>query len=349
METNVIKFENPDVLYLLALIPLVLLAFGLSRYYTKGKLKSFAGSALLKTLMPLQSGTRLWVKTILFSLAIASLIFALANLQTGAKLEEVKREGIDLFIAVDISNSMLAEDIVPNRLENAKQSINRLIDKLKGDRIGIILFAGKAYIQLPLTTDYAAAKMFVSTIETNLIQAQGTAIGEAITTAVKAFDENEHNKAIVILSDGEDHEQNAIEAASEAGKLGISIYTIGMGLAEGAPIPVYNQYGKRTGFRKDNSNTTIITRLNESMLQQLASAGNGSYVRANNSRTGLDYIFEEINKLEKAEIDAKIFTDYEDQFQWFIALALILLLTEALLSSARKPWELKLNLFERKS
>lgn len=179
--------------------------------------------------------------------------------------------------------------------------------------------------------------------------AQGTAIGEAIVTAVKAFDENDHNKAIVIISDGEDHEQNAVEAARDANKLGITIYTIGMGLAEGAPIPVYNQYGNRTGFRKDNNNTTVITRLNEPMLQQLASVGNGSYVRANNSRSSLDYIFEEINKLEKSEIDAKIFTDYEDQFQWFIALALILLLVEGLLSSAKKPWELKLNLFERKS
>jgi len=349
METNVLRFENPDYIYLLAIIPLVLIMFGVSRYLMKGKLKKFAGSELLKTLMPLHSKTRLWVKTILFSLALTSLIFALANLQTGAKMEEVKREGIDLFIAVDISNSMLAEDIVPNRLQNAKQSINRLIDKLQGDRIGIILFAGKAYIQLPLTTDYAAAKMFVSTIETDLIQAQGTAIGEAISTATEAFDENDHNKAIIILSDGEDHEENARDAAKEASKSGINIYTIGMGLADGTPIPVYNQYGKRTGFRKDNQDKTIVTRLNEEMMQQLADAGNGSYVRASNNRNGLDYIFDEINKLEKAEIDAKIFTDYEDQFQWFIGLALILLLIEGLLSSAKKPWELKLNLFDRKS
>jgi len=275
-------------------------------------------------------------------------VLALANLQTGSKLEEVKREGIDLFIAIDVSNSMLAEDIAPNRLERAKQSINRLVDKLEGDRIGIIVFAGKAYIQLPLTTDYAAAKLFLSTISTDLVNSQGTAIGEAIETAVNAFDENEHNKAIVIISDGEDHEENAVEAAEEARKKGITIYTIGMGLAEGTPIPVYNQYGKRTGFKKDADNNTIVTKLNEAMLQQIAAAGEGSYIRASNSTTGLQTVFNQINQMEKSEIDSKIFTDYEDQFQWFIGLALLLLVIEMLLSTSRKKWEKMFNFFDQK-
>lgn len=348
MEPNVIRFENPDYLYLLAVIPLFFLLFWWVSWHNKKLLKQFAQPALLKTLMPLNSPGRKRLKFFFFSLALASLIIALANPQTGARLEEVKREGIDLFIAVDISNSMLAEDIAPNRLENAKQAINRLINKLQGDRIGIILFAGKAFIQLPLTTDYAAAKMFVSTIETDLIDAQGTAIGEAISTATAAFDENDHNKAIIIISDGEDHEENPMDAARQAVDLGINIYTIGMGLAEGAPIPVYNQYGKRTGFRKNKENSTIITRLNEPMLQQIATTGNGSYVRANNSRSGLDAIFNEINQLEKSEIEAKVFTDYEDQFQWFIGLALILLILEAGISTARKQWEKWFNIFDRK-
>jgi Ca-activated chloride channel family protein len=348
MEPNVIRFENPEYLYLLTVIPLFLLLFWWVSWQNKKLLKRFAQPALLKVLMPLSSASRRRLKFFLFSLAIASLIVALANPQTGAKLEEVKREGIDLFIAVDISNSMLAEDILPNRLENAKQAINRLINKLEGDRIGIVLFAGKAYIQLPLTTDYAAARMFVSTIETDLINAQGTAIGEAISTAAEAFDENEYNKAIIIISDGEDHEENPMDAAKQTIDKGITIYTIGMGLAEGAPIPIYNQYGKRTGFRKNNENSTIITRLNEPMLQQIAAAGTGSYVRANNSRSGLDAIFNEINQMEKSEIEAKVFTDYEDQFQWFLVLALILLVLEAGISSAKKQWEKWFNIFDKK-
>ncbi|MBG0782253.1 MAG: VWA domain-containing protein [Bacteroidales bacterium] len=348
MEPNVIRFENPEYLYLLLVIPLFLLLFWWVNWQNKKLLRQFARPALHKVLMPLSSARRRRLKFFLFSLAIASLIVALANPQTGAKLEEVKREGIDLFIAVDISNSMLAEDIVPNRLENAKQAINKLINKLEGDRIGIVLFAGKAYIQLPLTTDYAAARMFVSTIETNLINAQGTAIGEAISTATDAFDENEHNKAIIIISDGEDHEENPMDAVKQAIDKGITIYTIGMGLAEGAPIPIYNQYGKRTGFRKNKENSTIITRLNEPMLQQIAAAGGGNYVRANNSQSGLDAIFDEINQMEKSEIEAKVFTDYEDQFQWFLVLALILLVMEAGISSAKKQWEKWFNIFDRK-
>ncbi len=348
MEPNVIRFENPEYLYLLAVVPVFILLFWWVSWHNKKVLNGFAHPSLFKTLIPNNSPARKRWKFFFFNLAVISLIIAIANPQTGARLEEVKRKGIDLFIAVDISNSMLAEDIAPNRLKNAKQAINRLINKLQGDRIGIILFAGKAYIQLPLTTDYAAARMFVSTIETDLIDAQGTAIGEAINTAVAAFDQNEHNKAIIIISDGEDHEENPMDAAKQAFESGINIYTIGMGLAEGAPIPLYNQYGKRTGFRKNNENSTIITRLNESMLQQIATAGNGSYVRANNSRSGLDAIFNEINQLEKSEIEAKVFTDYEDQFQWFLGLALILLILESSLSTARKRWEKWFNIFDRK-
>ena len=188
--------------------------------------------------------------------------------------------------------------------------------------------------------------MFLSTISTDLINAQGTAIASAIETAVGAFDENDHNKAIIIISDGEDHEENAVEAATEAYNKGITVYTIGMGLPEGTPIPVYNQYGKRTGFRKDADNNTVVTRLNESMLQQIAAAGQGSYIRANNSTTGLEKIFNEINQMEKSEIDSKVFTDYEDQFQWFVGLAIFLILVELLLSASRKKWEKMFNFFD---
>jgi Ca-activated chloride channel family protein len=279
--------------------------------------------------------------------AIGAVILSLANLQSGARMEEVKREGIDIFIAIDVSNSMMAEDIAPNRLERSKQAISRLIDKLEGDRIGIIVFAGKAYIQLPITTDYAAARLFLSTINTEIVPSQGTAIGEAIEIAMKSFDQNNRNKAIVIISHGEDHEENAADLAKEASKAGINVFTIGMGLAEGAPIPILNEYGKKTGFRKDRNGNTVVTKLNEDMLQKIAQSGNGSYVRANNTRSGLETIFSEINKLEKSEIDSKIFTDYEDRFQWFILLAILFLVVELFTTARKRNWESKINLWKK--
>ena len=242
---------------------------------------------------------------------------------------------------------MNAEDIAPNRLERSKQAINNLINKLKGDRIGIIIFAGNAYVQLPITTDYAAAKMFLSTINTSLIPSQGTEIGAAINLAAKSFGTSENEKAIVIISDGEDHVNgDAVKAAQEAAKLGIKIYTIGMGLEDGAPIPLYNQYGKRTGYKKDREGNIVITKLDDSLLRQISEIGNGIYRRASNSNVGLDDIFNEINKSEKSEIESKVFTDYEDQFQWFLGAAILLLIIEILISSGKKDWESKFNFFE---
>ena len=243
-----------------------------------------------------------------------------------------------MFIAIDVSNSMNAEDIVPSRMERSKQSINKLISDLKGDRIGIIVFADKAFVQLPITTDYSAAKLFLSTVNTDLVASQGTAIAEAINLALKSFPEDPHSQAIVIISDGEDHENNAaVEAAQEAAKRGVRIYTIGMGLADGAPIPEYNQYGHQVGYRKDKQGNTIITKLNEPMLQQIAAAGNGLYVRASNSNVGLEKIYDDIEKLDKAEIESMVFTDYDDQFQWFVGAAIVLLLIEILISSSKRP------------
>jgi|APMed6443717190_1056831.scaffolds.fasta_scaffold35655_2 Ca-activated chloride channel homolog len=350
METSILKFERPEAFYLLLVVPVLFILFFVARYLRKKSMKNFAELQLFKVLLPLESFTRPWLKIILIQIAFILLIIAIANPQTGSKLEEVKREGIDVFIALDVSNSMLAEDILPNRLERSRQAINRLIDKLTGDRVGIIVFAGKAYIQLPLTTDYNAARMFVSTINTNMVPSQGTAIGEAIQLALNSFDkELERNKAIIIISDGEDHEENAISMAEQAKSVGVTVYTIGMGLADGAPIPVYNEYGKRTGFRKDKNQNTVVTRLNESLLQQVSAAGNGAYVRANNTRSGLETIFNEINKIAKSEIEAKVFTDYENKFQLFIAFTILLLLIEIFISMKKSSWESKINLFEKKS
>ena len=347
---NVLRFEHPEYLYWLIIIPVLVIIYILFRVGQKRRFERFAQIGMRDYLVPTYSSRRANFKFVVFLLMVASLILALANLQSGSKMEEVKREGIDLYLAVDVSNSMNAEDIVPSRLERSKQAINKLISELKGDRIGVIVFADKAFVQLPITTDYSAAKMFLSTVNTSLVASQGTAIAEAINLAVKSFSDEDHSKAIVIISDGEDHENDAaVKAAQEAAKRGIRIYTIGMGLAEGAPIPEYNKYGQQTGYRKDKNGNTIITRLDEQMLQKIASAGNGIYVRASNSNVGLEKIYSDIEKLDKSEIEAKVFTDYEDQFQWFVGLAIIFLLIEIFISSGKREWERKFNIFEKKS
>jgi Ca-activated chloride channel family protein len=297
--------------------------------------------------MPMASDFKLKTKFILFSIALTALIIGIANPQIGSKMEEVKREGVDLMIAIDLSNSMLAEDLQPNRLMRAKQSISKLIDRLQGDRIGLIVFAGEAYVQLPITTDYSAAKLFLSTINTSIVPTQGTAIGKAIELSIKSFDlENDQNKAIIVITDGENHEDDAIEKAKEAEDLGIFVHAIGMGSEDGGPIPIKSRNGRITGYQKDKEGNTVITTLNEDMLKQIAQAGGGSYIRANSTQSGLNALFKEINKMEKKEIGSKVFTDYKDRFQWFIGLAIILLLIETLIKGRKNKWSSKINLFE---
>lgn len=346
---NVLRFEHPEYLYGLIVIPVLVIIYILIRLWQDKTFKRFANIEMRGYLIPQRSGRRGVFKFVVFLLMITCLIFGLANLQSGSKMEEVKREGIDLYIAVDVSNSMNAQDIVPSRLDRSKQAINKLINDMKGDRLGVIVFADKAFVQLPVTTDYAAAKMFLASVNTSSVASQGTAIGEAINLAVNSFSEDERSKAIIIISDGEDHENEAaIEAAKAAAKKGIRIYTIGMGLPDGAPIPEYNQYGRMMGYKKDKKGNTVVTRLDEDMLRRIADAGNGIYVRANNSNVGLEKIYDDISKLDKTEIETQVFTDYEDQFQWFIGAAIILLLIELFVSSGKKAWESKFNLFERK-
>ena len=346
---NVLRFEHPEYLYWLLVIPVLVIIYILFRLAQRRRFERFAHIEMRENLVPSYSNRRSNFKFVIFLLMLSCLVLALANLQSGSKMEEVKREGIDLYLAVDVSNSMNAEDIVPSRMERSKQAINKLINDMRGDRVGVIVFADKAFVQLPITTDYSAAKMFLSTVNTSLVASQGTAIAEAINLALKSFPDETHSRAIVIISDGEDHENDAaIKAAQEAAKQGVHIYTIGMGLADGAPIPEYNQYGHQTGYRKDKNGNTIITRLDEQMLQKIAVAGNGIYVRASNSNVGLEKIYDDINKLDRTEIEAKVFTDYEDQFQWFVAIAIVLLLIEIFFSSGKKAWERKFNIFEKR-
>ena len=341
------RFEHIEFLYALLLLPLFLLLFAYFFGWRRRAFKRFGDIRVISRLMPLRSDGKLVAKFILLMVAYVFLVIGIANPQIGSKLEKVHRKGADLVIALDVSNSMLAQDIRPDRLTRAKQAISRLIDRLEGDRIGILVFAGKAYVQLPITADYAAAKMFLNTISTNIVPTQGTAIGEAIDLAVKSFSQVDRSRAIIIITDGENHEGNAIEAAEQAAEQGIRIYTIGMGSSEGAPIPVYAPNGQMTGYKKDRQGQTVISRLDETMLQQISSAGNGIYLRASTGRDGLSQIFQEINSLEKADIETRMFSDYESRFQYFIAAALFFLLAEILISQRKSRWADKIQLFKR--
>lgn len=339
------RFEHPDILYILIAVPLVALLFIWMLFWQKKALQRFGDWNVISRLIPGMSKPRLIFRFIIFIFALTFLIIGLANPQIGSKLVEGERKGIDLMVCLDVSNSMLAQDIKPNRLERAKQAISKMIDKLGNDRIGMIVFAGNAYVQLPITTDHSAAKLFLSTVNTKIVPTQGTAIGEALELAAKSFDDETHSRAIIVITDGENHEDDAVKMAKTIADQGINIYTIGMGLPEGTPIPEYNQYGKQVGYKKDRQGTTVVTRLNESTLQQIAAEGEGIYVRANNTKAGLSKVFEEINALEKTEFESKMFSDYESRFQYFIAAALLLLIIELLIFERKSKWLSKIKLF----
>jgi len=343
-----LHFANPQFFYALGLIPLCIIIYMMARSWKKKALNRMGDSRIIQLLMPDSSKTKPLVKLIFLCLAFTFLIIGIATPQIGSKMEEVKREGVDLMIALDLSNSMKAEDIIPNRLENAKLAIEKLIDNLGDDRIGIVVFGGEAYTQLPITTDYSAAKLFLANIDTDIIPTQGTAIGAAIDLAINSFDKKSvANKAIIVITDGENHEDDAVKAAEKAAAQGIIVHTIGMGSENGAPIPIYEN-GKASGYKKDRDGNTVVTKLNETMLQQIAAAGKGIYARASNSQSALNTVFNEINKMQKKEIGSKVYKDYEDHFQYFIAVALLLFLLEIFISERKSKWWQKLNLFGTK-
>lgn len=343
------RFEHSIFLWALPVIVLLLtLIFIYIQWWKKKQLKQLSGKSVIKRLMPNVSFKASVYKFVLFSLAFVFLVIGIANLQYGTKLEEVKKEGVDLVIALDVSNSMLAEDLAPNRIERAKRAIYQLLEKLQNDRVGIVIFAGEAYVQLPITTDYSSGKLFLETIGTDIIPTQGTAIGAAVGLALESFNyETPTSKAIIVITDGENHEDNALDAVQEAVDRGVSVHTIGMGSEQGAPLPIY-QHGKQVGFRTDNSNNTIISKLDETMLKKIAAAGNGSYVRATNANAGLSIIMQEISSMKKTEFDSKVYKNYESRFQPFLLIALILLIIEFLISTRRTGKLDKINLFEVK-
>jgi Ca-activated chloride channel family protein len=339
------KLDHPQMIYLFALIPVLILLYYRMKRWKKRAIQQFGDPALVRKLNPGVSISRPGIKFFLLMSAALMLVAGICGPLIGSRLEEVKRKGADIIIALDVSNSMLAEDIKPNRIERSKQALNQLIDRLEGDRIGIIVFAGEAYVQLPVTTDYNAAKMFISSINTNMVPTQGTAIGAAISLARESFtDTTKKHSALVIITDGENHEDDAVEEAKLATEQGIKVFTIGMGSEEGAPIPIYNN-GAVVGFRQDNSGQTVVTKLNPAMLTEIADAGNGRFVRATSSDDGISLVMKELNALDKKEFKAKMYTDYENQFQYFIGAALLLLLIEFLLGEMKSKWFAQLNLF----
>ncbi len=342
------RFAHPFYLYGLAFVPLAVILFIVMVYSKRKAVKKFGDTFLFRKLAADVSSSKPVLKLILFLIAYSFIIVGLANPQIGTKLEEVKREGVDIIIALDVSNSMKAEDIKPSRLERSKQAISRLIDKLENDRIGIIVFAGTAYVQLPITTDFAAAKLFLSSIDTDIIPTQGTAIGSAIDLAAKSFSgEDKKHKALVIITDGENHEDDALEAAKKASEEGVIIHAIGMGSPEGAPIPVYKN-GVQIDFQKDHNGTTVITKLDQLELEKIAAEGKGQFIRASNSDDGLSTILGEITKMDKKSFGTKIFTDYEDRFQYFIAAGLLFLLIEFMVSNRKSKLLAKMDLFGEK-
>jgi len=342
-----LRYEHIEYLNFLFGIPVLILAMILYNRWKKNSLSLFGESKLVKELMHSFSKRRIQIKNILTLIIFIALIIGIANPQLGTKMEEVKREGVDLMIAIDLSNSMMAEDIKPNRLERAKLAISKLIKKLEGDRIGLIVFAGEAYVQLPITTDYSAAKLFLSTVKTNIVPTQGTEIAKAIDLSVQSFDmENAQNKAIIIITDGENHDEKAIESAEQANELGVFVHTLGMGLPKGGPIPIYNKNGKRTGYRIDKNKNTIVSKLNENLLQQIANVGKGTYVRANNSNAGLSTLLAEIDKMEKKEISTMVITEYKDKFQLFIGLALLFLIIDLMLLERKNKWNNRINFYK---
>lgn len=340
------RFANIEMLWLLLLIPLLVAGYIVHSRYKRKQLMAFGDPNLVSDLMPDASYVRNRVKFGLLMAALTLLIFAVARPQYGQKSETIKRQGIEVMIALDISNSMLAEDVAPNRLDRAKQILSKLIDKMVDDKVGLIIFAGEAYVQLPITCDYVSAKMFLQNISPDLIKAQGTALGAAIRTAQRSFgsDQSEASRAIILITDGENHEDDAVAAVKEAKAAGIQTFVVGIGKPEGSPIPVPG-----TGtFRKDRSGQVVVTRLNEQMCKEIAQAGNGIYVRCDNSNTAMRALQKELDHLATSEIETQVFTDYQEQYQSFALLALLLLIAEFLVFGRKNHTLSKLDLFKEK-
>lgn len=338
------RFGEPLYLYLLIVIPVLVIFYFYSNYRRKKRLRKYGDMRLLQFLMPEVSKYRPDVKFWLTLAALMLLIFTLAQPQFGSKMETVKRKGIETVVALDISNSMLAQDVSPSRLDKSKKMISRLMDTFDNDKVAMIVFAGEAFTQLPITSDYVSAKMFLETISPSLISTQGTDIRAAIDLAMKSFTPNEGvGRAIVLITDGENHEGGAVEAAQEAAKKGIHVFVLGVGLPDGSPIPA----GSNNEFRRDKDGNVVITRLNEDMCREIARAGKGVYIRVDNTNNAERALNAEINKLAKADVETQVFTEFNEQFRVLAWLALILLAVEAMILNRKNPLFRNVKLFKQ--
>ena len=335
-----------DIWFWLLLIPLgMLLLFLWTQLWKKKTKRKFSDLKLLKRLSPDQSLFKSVLKFITLSLGFICLIIALVNPKIGTSLQTVKREGVDIVFAIDVSKSMLAEDIAPNRLEKAKQLTTQIINNLVSDRVGIIAYAAKAVPQLPITTDYSAAKMFLQNMNTDMLSSQGTAIDEAIQLSRSYYnDEEQTNRVLVIISDGEDHNNLSLDVAEAAAKEGIKIFTIGVGTEKGGPIPI-KRNGIAMSYKKDQNDATVITKLNKKTLSEIADEANGTYVDGKNTSDVIETVGEILNKMDKKEFEAKEFAEFKDQFQWFLGLGLFFLILDVLFLERKTAWLKRLNLF----
>ena len=338
------RFAHPEYLYALYFMPLLIVLYWFINRKRKKVLENFAEKKMHSVLFPLHSSLKGVLKFGILLAAILLLIVSAANPQIGTRIQEVKQAGIDVYICLDVSLSMQAQDIKPSRLEKAKYEISNLINKLHGDRIGLIIFAGQAYVQFPLTTDYSAANLFLNAVDESSVPQQGTAIAAAVNLAVESFgNKYDTQKVIVVITDGEDHEGDVNKSVTEAKDKGIKIYTIGLGSPDGVPIPVYDKNGQQTGFKKDNQGNTVLTKLDERALEDIASAGDGRYFRGSNNQDELDLIYKDLSSLQKTEFGVKKVTDYEDRFYYFLAPAIFLLILEFFISERKSIIFGKLN------
>ena len=323
-------FANYQYLWLLLLVPVFPFAYAVIRTLRRRRIRKFGDERLVGELMPSWSGAKGWIRVVLFSLAFLFFVIGLARPQIGAKLKERTTRGAEVMIALDVSNSMLAEDYSPNRLERAKLAISRIVDRLQDDRIGLVLFAGTSFVQLPITTDYISAKMFMNSISTASIPIQGTAIGDALSTCIRSFSaQSEKSRVIILITDGENHEDDPVEVAAQAAEMGITVYTIGVGSAEGQPIPT------ASGLLRDSNGEIVVTRLDEEILRTVAEAGGGAYIHAGNDEFGLNPIIDNIRKLEDEEFSSVVFEEYDEQYMYFFAVALLLFIVEILPGSRK--------------
>ncbi len=338
-----LQFAQPIYFWLLVLIPALVIVYIFHLRLKRRALSRFGNIAVMAPLMPGVSKRRGWFKLILLCFAVFFLAIGLSRPQIGAAMREVKSRGVEVIVALDVSNSMLAQDFRPNRLERAKQAVSRLVDRLKDDRIGLIVFAGDAYVQLPVTADYVSAKIFLSSISPDIIPKQGTAIGSAINLAMRSYTlQSDRSRALIIITDGENHEDDPVSAARQAYEQNIVVHTIGIGSPEGQPIPVAG------GMLKDKDGNIVVTRLDENSLQEIAEAGHGSYTRATNADLGLDKVLDEIAKMDKQEMSSVVFSEYNEQFMYLFAIALFFLIAETFITERKNKWSNSFDIFRTK-